>query len=35
MYARSVGHAGLVTSALGLGCMGMSDFCGPADGRSR
>jgi aryl-alcohol dehydrogenase-like predicted oxidoreductase len=31
MYARSVGHAGLVTSALGLGCMGMSDFYGPAD----
>jgi aryl-alcohol dehydrogenase-like predicted oxidoreductase len=33
MEHRHLGTAGLETSALGLGCMGMSEFYGPADER--
>jgi aryl-alcohol dehydrogenase-like predicted oxidoreductase len=31
METRKIGGSGLTVSALGLGCMGMSEFYGPAD----
>jgi aryl-alcohol dehydrogenase-like predicted oxidoreductase len=31
MQTRKLGTSGLVVSTLGLGCMGMSEFYGPAD----
>ena len=31
MKQRSIGRSGLAVGALGLGCMGMSEFYGPTD----
>lgn len=31
MKTRKLGRSGLTVSAIGSGCIGMSEFCGPRD----